>query len=169
VPRPRGQEGGRPRARHHRRGGQLRAGRHRAVELRAQHRVLRPARAGARRRHGLHAQDAVEEAHRRPEEGRAARPPDRGARPLPQPLRPRAQLLHRLRGRHPVPRATAPGGRERHEPRALRGLHARGAVRGLPGRPAQARGAGRDARRQSIAEVAAMSIATARSSCASSS
>jgi excinuclease ABC subunit A len=37
----------------------------------------------------------------------------------------------------------APGGRERHEPRALRGLHARGAVRRLQGRPAQARGARR--------------------------
>ena len=36
----------------------------------------------------------------------------------------------------------------RLEPRALRGLHARGAVPGLPGRPAQARVAGRPARRR---------------------
>ena len=66
------------------------------------------------------------------------RSPDQGARPAPQPLRPRALLLHRLRGRPPLHRAPAPRGRVRHEPGALRGLHARGAVPGLRGHPAQA-------------------------------
>ena len=40
-------------------------------------------------------------------EGRAARHRRAGARPLPQPVRPRALVLRQLRGRHPVPRAAA--------------------------------------------------------------
>ncbi len=63
---------------------------------------------------------------------------DQGARQAPQPLRPRALLLHQLRGGHPLHRAPPPRGGVRHQPRALRGLHARGALPGLPGQPAQA-------------------------------
>ena len=55
---------------------------------------------------------------------------------------------HRLRGRRPVRQAPARRDRLRLEPRALRGLHARGAVPGLQGRPAQARVARRPHRRQ---------------------
>ena len=55
-----------------------------------------------------------------------------------QPLRPRARLLRRVRGRPALHRAPAPRGRVRHQPRALRGLHARGAVPGLRRQPAQA-------------------------------
>ena len=40
-------------------------------------------------------------------------------------------LLRRLRGRPPLHRAPAPRGRVRHQPGAVRGLHARGAVPGL--------------------------------------
>ena len=57
------------------------------------------------------------------------------------------QLPHRLRGRDPVRPAPAQRDRVRLEPRALRGLHARGAVPGLPGLPAQARVARGAARR----------------------
>ncbi len=91
---------------------------------------------------GLHAQDAVRQADEGAAEGGPARPRDRGARPLPQPLRPGAQLLHAVRRRHPVPRAAARRGRERDQPGALRGLHARGALPDLPRRAAQARGPG---------------------------
>ena len=53
-----------------------------------------------------------------------------------------------VRGRDPVRRAPARRGRERHQPRAVRGLHARGAVPGLQRRPAQAGVARGHARRQ---------------------
>ena len=52
---------------------------------------------------------------------------DQGPRRHPQPLRPRAGLLRRVRGRDQLHRAPAPRGRVRHQPRAVRGLHARGA------------------------------------------
>ena len=93
------------------------------------------------------------------QQGAARRPPRPGARPLQEPLRPRALLLHELRGRDPVRRAPARRGRDRRQPRAVRGLHARGAVPGLPGRPAQAgrRWPSRSGAR-SIAEVAALPI-----------
>ena len=61
-----------------------------------------------------------------------------GARPLPEPVRPGAVLLHPLRGRDPVHPAPALRGGERHEPGALRGVHARGAVPGVPRGPAEA-------------------------------
>ena len=70
-----------------------------------------------------------------------------GPRPLPQPVRARALLLHRLRGCGPVRQAPARRDRLRLEPGALRGLHAGGAVPGLQGRPPQA-GVARRARRR---------------------
>ena len=77
----------------------------------------------------------------------AHRAEPQGARPLPQPVRPRAVVLHRLRGGHPVRQAPALRDRLRLEPGALRGLHARGAVPRLQGGPAQARVARRAHRR----------------------
>ena len=75
-------------------------------------------------------------------------PQDQGPRRHPQPLRPRARLLRRVRGRPPLRRAPAPRGGVRHQPRPLRGLHARGALPGLPRHPAQARVGGGHPRRQ---------------------
>ena len=66
------------------------------------------------------------------------RPLDQGPRGHPQPLRPRARLLGRVRGRPQLHRAPAPRVRVRHQPGAVRGLHARGALPRLPGQPAQA-------------------------------
>ena len=54
-----------------------------------------------------------------------------GARPLPEPVRPGAQLQRQVRGRRPLHRASARRGGDRHLPGAVRGLHARGAVHGL--------------------------------------
>ena len=99
----------------------------------------------------------------------AARPGLPGARAVPEPLRPRALLLHRLRGRDPVRRAPAHRDRVRLEPGALRGLHARGAR----ARPARAPGSSPSRSRswsaaQSIAEVCrAADPRGATSSCAS--
>ena len=71
-------------------------------------------------------------------EGRAARLAGPGARPLQEPLRPRAQLLRRVRGRAAVPRAPARGHRQRLHAGQVRGLHARRALSRLPRHPAQA-------------------------------
>ena len=65
-------------------------------------------------------------------------PRDQGPRRHPQPLRPAAGLLRRVRGRPELHRAAPPGGGVRHQPGALRGLHARGALPGLCREPAQA-------------------------------
>ena len=73
------------------------------------------------------------------QQGAAARPRRAGARPLQEPVRPGALVLHQLRGRDPVHRAAARRGRERLQPRAVRGLHARGAR----ARPATAPGSSR--------------------------
>ena len=67
-------------------------------------------------------------------------------------------LLHALRGRDPVPPAAARRGRERHEPGALRGVHAGHPVPHLPRRPAQARVARRHRRRPVDRRGASMSI-----------
>ncbi len=72
---------------------------------------------------------------------------DQGPRRDPQPLRPRARLLGGVRGRPHLHRAASPRGRVRHQPRAVRGVHARGALPRLPGQPAQAGLDGGDARR----------------------
>ena len=58
---------------------------------------------------------------------------------LPQPVRPRALVHDRVRGRHPVRPAPARRVRDRLGAGALRGLHARGAVPGVRRRAAQAR------------------------------
>ena len=90
--------------------------------------------------------------------------PTQGPRRLPQPLRPRARLLRRVRGRAALHRAPPPRGRVRRQPRAVRGLHARGAVPGLRGQPPQAGVDGRHPRVDSgrggknIAEVCALPI-----------
>ena len=87
--------------------------------------------------------------------------PDQGPRRHPQPLRPRALLLRRVRGRAHLHRAPAPRGRVRHQPRALRGLHARGALPRVPRQPAQAGLDGGDWLRdggKNIAEVCALPI-----------
>ena len=75
---------------------------------------------------------------------RRARP---GARALPEPLRPRAQLQRQVRGGHLLHRAPARRGGERHLAGAVRRVHARGAVPGLQGRPAEADLAGGHRRR----------------------
>ena len=80
---------------------------------------------------------------------RPARPRLPGPREVPEPLRPDAQLPHRVRGRDPVRSAPAHRDRLRLEPGALRGVHASGAVPGLPWRAAQARVA-RGARRWTL-------------------
>ncbi len=93
----------------------------------------------------------------------ALRPPEQGPRRVPQPLRPRARLLRRVRGRAALHRAAAPRGRVRREPRAVRGLHARGPLPGLRGHPAQAglgggHPRGRERGGKNIAEVCALPI-----------
>ena len=117
-----------------------RRGRHRPVVRRPRRRLLHPAARRARRRARLRP---------RTRRGRSCRPrrrtsildghADQGARPAHQPLRPRALLLHQLRGRPALHRAPAPRGRDRHQPGALRGLHARGALPGLPGHAGSSR------------------------------
>ena len=89
---------------------------------------------------GADARRAVGQAHEEAAAGVPARHRRRqGAGPVQEPLRP-GPLLHRqLRGRRPVPAAPPLRVGERQRPRADRGLHARGAVPGLRGRPARAR------------------------------
>ena len=147
VHRPRHPDGGRPRA------GRPRPGARRWPRARSRRgrrlgqRLLRPAARGARRRDRLHRRHPVEPAAGRGAEGAAARLRRAGARPVQEPVRPGAVLLHELRGRDPVRRAAARRGRERLQPGAVRGLHARGALPGLPRRPAQADLAGGHRRR----------------------
>ena len=116
-----------------------RRGRHPPLVARPHQGLLRPARRRARRRAGL--------PHRHP-----LRRPARSAprRPCSTATRRRsrsatatgtaasASYTTRLRGRRPVRQAAAQRGRERRQPGALRGLHARGALPHLPGHPAQA-------------------------------
>ena len=61
-----------------------------------------------------------------------------GARALPQPVRPHPLVLRRLRRRAGVPAAQDGPDRVRADEGTLRGLHARRAVPGLRGHPAQA-------------------------------
>ena len=111
-------------------------------------RVLPARHGGARRGHEVLDGRAVPGAAGPGQGGAAARPELQGPRQVQEPLRPRALLHDRLRGRRPVHQAPARRDRLGVEPRALRGLHARGAVPGLQGRPAQARVARRAPRRQ---------------------
>ena len=62
------------------------------------------------------------------QEGAAVRTPEAGPREIQEPVRPRAVLLHELRGRDHLRRAPPRRGGVRHQPRAFRGLHARGAL-----------------------------------------
>ena len=55
-----------------------------------------------------------------------------------KPVRAGALLLHQLRGGDPLHRAPTPRGRDRHQPGAVRGIHARGPVPGLSREQAQA-------------------------------
>ena len=71
-----------------------------------------------------------------------------GARALQEPVRPGAQLQREVRGRGLLHRAATRRGGDRHLAGTVRGVHARGALPGLQGRPAQADLAGGDRRRQ---------------------
>ena len=73
---------------------------------------------------------------------------DPGPRPLQEPVRPRALVLHGLRGRDHLRRAAARRGGVRLEPGEVRRLHARGALPVLPRDQAQADLAGGHDRRQ---------------------
>ena len=136
--RPRHPQGGRPRARRPRPGGQPGRRRDRAVGHRADQRVLPAAAAGRRRRDRVRPRHAVGAAAGAGAEGRAARARRAGARQLPQPLRPRPLLLRQLRGRGAVDRAALRRDRQRLLAREVRGLHARGPVPDVRGHPAQA-------------------------------
>ena len=70
-----------------------------------------------------------------------------GPRHLQEPLQPQALVRGGVRGHHPVAAAPARRGRVGLVARADRGLHARGGLPGVRGRPAQARVAGRHRRR----------------------
>ena len=122
--------------------------RDRAVE-RVPGRVLRPgARSGGRRVRVLD-EHAVEEAQEGAAEGGALRHRQAaGARPVQEPVQPHARVQDALRGRHPVARASPLRGGERPQPRADRGVHARGAVRRVRRRAPEARVARGHDRRQ---------------------
>ena len=139
LPRPRHPHGGRPRARRAQPAGHPRRGRDPAVEPGARRRLLPPADGGPRRGARLRPEHAVGgPLQAKAAELAARRARDQGPRRHPQPLRPAARLLRRVRGRPQLHRASPPRGRVRHQPGALRGLHARGAVPGLRRQPPQA-------------------------------
>ena len=92
-----------------------------------------------RHRHGR----AVGHAHGQAAEGHPPRHRRQPDGQVQEPLRPPAPVHDHLRGRHPVDQAPPRGRRERLVARAVRGLHARGAVPGVRRRPAQAGDAGR--------------------------
>ena len=148
LPRPRHPDGGRPRAGHPGPAGDPRRGGDRALVRRPRQRLLHPAARGARRRARLRPEHPVGGPAGQGPEGHPRGAPDQGARAAHQPLRPRALLLHQLRGRPPLHRASPPRGGERHQPRALRGLHARGGLPDLPRHPPQAGLRGGHPRRQ---------------------
>ncbi len=139
---------GRPRAARARRRAVARRGRDRAVGHGAgQQRVLPPADEGPRRPARLLDGQAVAGAARARQGGAAARRGLPGARAVPEPVRPRAVVHLRVRGRRAVHQAAPLRDRLRLVARAVRGLHARGAVPRVQGRPAQARGPRRAHRR----------------------
>ena len=146
VQRPRHPHGGRPRAGRPRRAGDPGRGRDPAVEPGPRRRLLPAAdeRAGGGAR--LRPQHALGGPPGQGPEVDPRRPLDQGPRGDAQPLRPRARLLGRVRGRPHLHRAPPPRGRVRHQPGAVRGVHARGALPRLPGQPAQAGLDGGDAR-----------------------
>ncbi len=93
--------------------------------------------------HGVQHRHALAPAAGRGPQGAAERVRQAGARPVQEPVRPGAVLLHLVRGRDPVHRAAALRGRVRLQPGAVRRVHARGALPVLPRVPAQADRAGR--------------------------
>ena len=97
---------------------------------------------------GLQHVDALEQVAAEGAQMRAVRPRRAGARPLQEPLQPRALVLHHVRRRHPVHRTAAQRGRKRVQPRKVRGLHARGAVPGVRRQAPEADLSRRYARRQ---------------------
>ena len=145
VHRHRDQEGGRPGPGGPRPRAEPGRRRHRPVGGRPVGGVLRPAAGGSGLRHRLPDGRAVAPAAGVGAEGRAARDDGPGARPLPEPVRPRAVVLRELRGCHPVPGPPSRPDGLRVRAGEVRGLHARRAVPGLQGRTAQARGPGRHA------------------------
>ena len=142
VRRPRHHVRDRPRARHPRRRALAQRRRHRPVAQRP-HPVLHPhARLRRRRRQDRHGR-AVGLA-----DGQAAEGDPRGHQgqhhgQVQEPLRPPAPVHDDVRGHHPVDQAAPRGRRERLGARAVRGLHARGPVQGVRGRPPEAGDAGR--------------------------
>ena len=124
VPRSRHPDGGRPRAGGHRPRADPARRRDQPVVRGARGRLLHPVARRPGRRARLRSRHTLAGP---PGEGpqvdpRRAR--HEGPRPAPQPLRPRALLLHELRGGAALHRAPAPRGRVRHQPGTLRGLHA---------------------------------------------
>ncbi len=118
--------------------------RSRAVDRRRCHRALAkrphpvlPAHARIGRRVVRHRPVVtVGEAHRQAAADRAARHVRQADGQVQEPLRAQPSVLHRVRGCHPVDQAPPRGSRERLVARAVRGVHARGAVprlrRGAP-------------------------------------
>ena len=131
-------DGGRPRAGRPRPQRHARRGSPPALERRPRRRLLPQADGRARRRARLRPRHPLARHLAARPEVAAQRPLDQGPRRHPQPLRPRARLLGAVRGRPHVGGAQAPRVRVRHDARALRGLHARGAVPRLPRQPAEA-------------------------------
>ena len=112
------------------------------------HAVLHPHARGGRRGQRHRPRHAVGEAHRQGQQNvllYGTKGQVHGQ--VQEPLRPPAPVHHRVRGRHPVPPAPPQRRRERLEPRADRGLHARGAVPRVRRRPPEAVVAGRHRRR----------------------
>ncbi len=110
----------------------LARGRYRPVVRRPRRRLLHPpARRAGRRARLRHRHGRGTTCRPRRAEVDPRRALDQGARAAHQPVRPGALVLHELRGRASLHRASAPRGGDRHQPRALRGLHARGPVPGL--------------------------------------
>ena len=161
--------GGRPRADRPRRVEVARRWRDRAVGGRARQRLLRPADRGPRRDDRVPAGHPVGPAAGEGA-GRAAQGPrDPGPRPVQEPVRPGALLLHELRGRDQLRGAAARRGRVRLQPGEVRRLHARGALPVVQGRAAQAGVARRHDRRAGRSPTCARCrSASWRSSCSAS-
>ena len=139
LPRPRHPHGGRPRARRAQPAGHPRRGRDPAVEPGARRRLLPPADGRARRGARLRPEHAVGGPLREGSRRRCstATRPRSTSSPATATAAQRAYYAE-FEGVRSLHRAPPPRGRVRHQPGALRGLHARGAVPGLRRQPAQA-------------------------------
>ena len=164
VPRPRHPDGGRPRAGRPRPAGDARRGRDPAVEPGPRRRLLPAADGRARRGARLRPQHALGGPPGQGAEVAARRAPDQGPRRHPQPLRPRARLLRRVRGRAAP---TSSAGTARPSPTPA-GSASRASCARCPARPARAAGSSRSRWRspsatrtrggRNIAEVCALPI-----------